>query len=92
MDLICNWVHLRFCIDEVYQHLIFYRFMLTIYLDPFNVQWRSQNTKKIMHIKGRLLDQALILFNRVPFQNGNLLMLRIGSQRERILSFMSSFL
>ena len=25
-------------------------------------QWRSQNPKKVMHIKGRLLDQAVILF------------------------------
>ena len=30
----------------------------------------SQNAKKATHVKGRLLDQAMILFNRVPFQNG----------------------
>ena len=28
-------------------------------------------TLKVTHIKGRLLDQAMILFNCVPFQNGN---------------------
>ena len=33
--------------------------------------WRSQNAEKITLIKGRLLDQAVILFNFVPFQNGN---------------------
>ena len=30
----------------------------------------SQNAKRITHIKGRLLDQAMILFNYVPFQMG----------------------
>ena len=35
-------------------------------------QWRSQNAEKVTYIKGRLLDQAVILFNCVPFQNGNL--------------------
>ena len=33
-------------------------------------QWLSQNAEKFKHIKGRLLDQAVILFNCVPFQNG----------------------
>ena len=46
-------------------------------------QWCSQNAEKVTHIKGRLLDQAMILFNCFPFQNGN-------SLREQILSFMSS--
>ena len=32
---------------------------------------RSQNAEKATHIKGRLLDQAMILFNCVPCQNGN---------------------
>ena len=35
------------------------------------VQWRSENAEKVTHIKGRLLDQALILFNCIPFQNGS---------------------
>ena len=35
------------------------------------IQWRSQNAEKVTHIKGRLLDQAVILFNCIPFQNGN---------------------
>ena len=35
------------------------------------VQWRSKNAEKVSRIKGRLLDQVVILFNGVPFQNGN---------------------
>ena len=37
-----------------------------------SLQWRSQNEEKATHIKGRQLDQAVILFDSVPFQNGNL--------------------
>ena len=36
-----------------------------------SLQWRSQSTEKVTHIKGRLLDQAVILLNSVPFRNGN---------------------
>ena len=36
----------------------------------FLTQPRSQNGEKVTHIKGRLLDQAMILFNCVPFQMG----------------------
>ena len=32
---------------------------------------RSQNAEKVTHIKRRLLDQAMVLFNCVPFENGN---------------------
>ena len=49
-------------------------------------QWRSQNAEKITHIKSRLLDQALIQFNYVPFHNGNF------SYMKRILSIKSSLL
>ena len=35
------------------------------------LQWRSQNTEKVTHIKGRLLYQAMIPYNYVPFQNRN---------------------
>ena len=42
-----------------------------MYIVYGNNQWRSQNAEKAMHTKGRLLDQAMILFNRVPFQNWN---------------------
>ena len=49
-------------------------------------QWRCQNVKKVTHLKGRLLDQAVIIFNCVPFRNRNC------SQRDRILSFKSSSL
>ena len=34
-------------------------------------RWTSQNAEKFTHIKVRLLDQAVILFNCVPLQNGN---------------------
>ena len=34
-------------------------------------QSRSHNAKKVTHIKGRLLYQAIILFNFVPFHNAN---------------------
>ena len=34
-------------------------------------QRRSQNAEKVTHTKGRLLDQAVILFNCVPFHNEN---------------------
>ena len=35
------------------------------------LQWRSQTLEKVTHTKGRLLDQAVILSNCVPFYNGN---------------------
>ena len=34
-------------------------------------QWHSKDAEKVMHIKRRLLDQAMILFNCAPFQNRN---------------------
>ena len=34
-------------------------------------QLRSQDAEKVMHIKGILLDESMILFNSVPFHNGN---------------------
>ena len=36
-----------------------------------HLQWCCQNAEKVTHIKGRLLYQAMILYNYVPFQNGN---------------------
>ena len=33
-------------------------------------QWCSPNAEKATHIKGRPLDQAVILFNCIPFQMG----------------------
>ena len=35
------------------------------------IYFLSSNGVAGTHIKGRLLDQAVILFNYVPFQNGN---------------------
>ena len=35
------------------------------------LQYCSQNAEKVTHIKGRLLDQAVLLFNCIPFQSGN---------------------
>ena len=43
--------------------------LLTLW--PAIDQWRSQNAKKVTEINGRLLDQAMSLFNCAPFQNGN---------------------
>ena len=40
-------------------------------INIIHVQWRSQKADKITHIKGRILYQAVILFNYVSFQNGN---------------------
>ena len=41
-------------------------------LESWNfAQWRSQNAEKVTHIKGRLLYQAMILYNYVPFQSGD---------------------
>ena len=34
-------------------------------------KWRKQNAEKVTHIKGRLLDQAVVLFNCAPYHNGN---------------------
>ena len=34
-------------------------------------QWRCQNFQKVTHIKGRLLYQAMFLYNYAPFRNGN---------------------
>ena len=57
-------------------------------------QERSQNAEKIMHIKkGRLPDQAVILFQLHPFSKWELLLEeRICSQREQIFSFKSNSL
>ena len=48
-----------------------------MYLSPLDFfcasgdQGRSQDTEKVTHTKGRLLNQAVILLICVPFQNGN---------------------
>ena len=48
---------------------------------------------KHTHVKGRLLDQAVIFFNCVPFQNGSFYKRKeFALQRERILSFKSNSL
>ena len=39
-------------------------------LPQHDIQGRSQNAEIVTHIKGRLLDQAVILFKCVPLQNG----------------------
>ena len=33
-------------------------------------QWRSHSVENVMHMKGRLLYQAMILYNYVPLQMG----------------------
>ena len=44
--------------------------MLSTMLQSYNSsqQWRSQNAEEVTHIKGKLLDQAKILFNCIPLQ------------------------
>ena len=39
-------------------------------LNGYSLQWHSQNAEKVTHIKGRLLHQAMILDNCVPFTMG----------------------
>ena len=55
----------------------------------YMAQWRGQNFEKGTHFKGRLLYQAMDLYNYVPFRNGNFSEL-LFSQREQILSFKST--
>ena len=55
-------------------------------------QWCSQNAENVMHIKGRLLDQAKILFNFVPFQMGTSLKGKNLLPEGATFSFMSSSL
>ena len=52
------------------------------------MQWRSQNAEKVTHIKGRLLDQAVVLFNCSPFSKWKLLV----KEREFTPSGANSFL
>ena len=55
-------------------------------------QWHSQNVDKVTHIEGRLLYQAMILYNYVPFQIGTSLKGKNLLPKEWILSFKSSSL
>ena len=47
------------------------KFYLTPGQNEKGKQWRSKSAEKITHIQGRLLEQAVILFNGVPFQSCN---------------------
>ena len=40
----------------------------SVAVDDKDSQWGSQIAEKATHIKGRLLDRAVILFNHLPFQ------------------------
>ena len=57
-------------------HLIFRQGDSSSYFDQVKVkpaylhQGRSQNVEKFTHVKGKLLDQAVVLFNCAPFQIG----------------------
>ena len=48
-----------------------YSLNIAISLNIVIAQGRSQSAEKIKYIKGRLLDQVVIIFNCVPFRNGN---------------------
>ena len=37
-------------------------------LMTYKLQWHSRNAEKVTHIKGKLQDQAVILFICVPFK------------------------
>ena len=39
--------------------------------DSLNTEHFYKNCQIVTHIKGRLLDQAVIIFNCIPFQNEN---------------------
>ena len=52
----------------------------------------QQNAEKCTHVKGKLLDQVMILFNCVPFQNGNFSSKKEFAPRGSEFSFMSSSL
>ena len=39
-------------------------------MNEYMEHWRNHNAEKVMHIKGRVLYQAVILYNNVPFLNG----------------------
>ena len=58
----------------------------------YTQQEPSKNAQTATHIKGRLPDQVVFLQSRSFSKRGLLLKERICSQRERILSFKSSFL
>ena len=34
----------------------------------YGLQWRSQNAGKVKHIKGRVMNQVMILYNNVPLK------------------------
>ena len=51
-----------------YDSIIISREYVDMFCCLIHVQRRSQNAEKVTHIKGRQLDQAMILFSSVPFQ------------------------
>ena len=70
----CCFISLRWKIVSLYFETVL---MFSLYCCPPGLlekaerQWRSQNVENFTHIKGRLLDQAMVIFDYVPFQNGN---------------------
>ena len=56
------------CIKIDKPHMVWFSYFA---MSCNEVHCHSQNTKKVTHIKGRLLDQAVVLFNSLPFQNEN---------------------
>ena len=45
--------------------------IFSAYNHILQTQWRSQSAEIVAHIKVRLLGQAVVRLNCVPFQNGN---------------------
>ena len=53
---------IKYCVTEFITDLSQFYIWRFLY-----IQWRSQNAEKVTHTKGRLLYQAMILYNNVPF-------------------------
>ena len=47
------------------------QFNLFMTIEISHSKWRNQYAEKVTHIKGRQLDYAVILYDCLPFQNGN---------------------
>ena len=62
---------LRHCHSWLARQYFLLFWYLHHYQQTFPSQRRSQNAEKFMHIKGRLLDQAMILFNCIPLHMGS---------------------
>ena len=70
LDISCGSSVVRFQFSVAFKEKISNRNIIML-PDSNHVQWRSQNAQTVTHVKGRLLDEAVILFNCIPLQNEN---------------------